>query len=485
MGPWPWIIGGSIVALALLGAGASSSAAPPFRVVPGRLQGDAFPPLGSFPVRITSPFAWRADPKTGERKHHQGLDLSAPIGTPVFAPVDGVVAKVLGNHPVMGNAVCIRARGYRWWFIHLAASVVAPGMSVARGQPIGYSGSTGRSTGPHLHITIEDETQGGAKVDPQQVYPRSAFSAAPAVSGADVGAFGDVALVESEEDNIAREHRRMDAETNAIMQTYDLPEEYARAIVEAADWVGGSGVHLARVIWAESRMKTRAVNPSTGASGLIQFMPSTAKKLGTTVEAIRRMGFLDQMQLVGDYLERVALGQWAGGEEGLLDTQFKMAAAVFYPAWRNRDPNTVLPAAVQKVNPGIRTMGSYLNFVLAAKTPLDRKLQAAGVGSLTGDKNPCNWMIEADRRDRRLEDPDRDMLLTYRDVPESPIQAECADTVIRRAKKAGRKPADDQAQLRAGVRSWYARTPGAPGAPAAGQRGSVTFTSSRSAPRFG
>ncbi|NCY03782.1 MAG: hypothetical protein EBX36_12970, partial [Planctomycetia bacterium] len=268
---------------------------------------------------------------------------------------------------------------------------------------------------------------------------------------------------------------------------FRIPQEHADAIVDAADFVGGNGVHLARVMWAESRMKPTAVNPTSGATGLIQFMPTTAGKLGTTTEALRGMTFLQQMRYVGDYLIKVAGGEWVPGVQGLLDTQFKMAASVFYPAWTYRDPSTVLPENVRAANPGINTMGQYVDFVLRAKPPGETvasarlpgapgasgyaravgarsRARAGGVasGSLTGPGNPCNLWIEADRVDRRLAQPDREMLATYLDVPKPAVIAACADELAKRAKALGVPTAKANAALRAGVQSWYNRSlPGA------------------------
>lgn len=475
-----WIIGGGIAALALVALAAGTSSRipdgwkghlrkPP--VEPRRVP-EAYPPLGpGNPHIVTSTFGPRINPKTGQgTEYHGGVDVAAPIGTPVLAPLQGTVCAVWseadGNPG--GNGVCIRAAGYRWWFFHLSQALVEKGQRVGRGQTIGLSGSTGRSTGPHLHITIEDETADGRRTNAIGVYPEGTFHrngvAVSGLTGAGV-TIGDVMpYYEDEEQNTeeAQVERWLQAQTAAVMHTYNLGESAARRLVDAADAVGGSGIHLAKVIWAESRMKTKARNPVTGATGLIQFMPKTAKALGTSTEALARMSFERQLDYVQEYLERVASGSWAGGEPGLLDTQFKMAAAVFYPAWRDRDPSTVLPGAVQRANPGIRTMGQYLDFVLAARSPLARTMeaQAAGpvVGAITGDKNPCNLYIEAHRVDNDLRNPDRDLLVTYRDLQDSGIMAECAAKLRDRAKRLGRSPGDEASRLRAGMKGWYERT---------------------------
>lgn len=93
----------------------------------------------------------------GDSGYHQGQDLLASTGTPIFAIADGVVSStaccgaygnvVFVNHNVGGNAVETRSA-------HMSSIAVAPGQAVTAGQVIGYVGSTGRSTAPHLHIEI-------------------------------------------------------------------------------------------------------------------------------------------------------------------------------------------------------------------------------------------------------------------------------------------------------------------------------------------
>jgi murein DD-endopeptidase MepM/ murein hydrolase activator NlpD len=107
-------------------------------------------------ARLTSQFGLRRHPILGYSKMHQGVDFGAPVGTPVFAAGDGVIEKreFYGGY---GNYVRIRHHsGYSTAYAHL--SKFAPdarlGRRVRQGQVIGYVGSTGRSTGPHLHFEI-------------------------------------------------------------------------------------------------------------------------------------------------------------------------------------------------------------------------------------------------------------------------------------------------------------------------------------------
>jgi murein DD-endopeptidase MepM/ murein hydrolase activator NlpD len=104
---------------------------------------------------LTSPFGYRADPFTGELQFHRGIDLAAPLGTPVRAALDGRVV-VVGRDPSIGNYVLISHQvvGFSSLYGHLSQIYVKYGAIVTRGQKIGTVGITGRSTGPHLHFEI-------------------------------------------------------------------------------------------------------------------------------------------------------------------------------------------------------------------------------------------------------------------------------------------------------------------------------------------
>jgi murein DD-endopeptidase MepM/ murein hydrolase activator NlpD len=103
---------------------------------------------------LTSFFGGRSDPLTGEPAYHSGIDISAEKGQPVYATADGVVqgASYTGDY---GNLVVLKhAFGLSTRYGHLSAYHVKAGDSVKRGDVIGYIGSTGRSTGSHLHYEI-------------------------------------------------------------------------------------------------------------------------------------------------------------------------------------------------------------------------------------------------------------------------------------------------------------------------------------------
>lgn len=113
--------------------------------------------------RIASGFGYRVDPIYKIRKFHSGLDFTAPQGTPVYATGNGTI--VLANYSTggYGNHIWIdHGYGYRTHYAHLVKIKKNEGR-VQRGEVIGYVGSTGKSTGPHLHYEVERK---GAKIDP-------------------------------------------------------------------------------------------------------------------------------------------------------------------------------------------------------------------------------------------------------------------------------------------------------------------------------
>lgn len=110
-------------------------------------------------------YGWRRDPFTGQRQFHRGLDISGPTGTPVKAPADGVVIKAARDGGYGNTLYISHGDGIVTRFGHLSAFKAAPGQKVRRGDVVALMGSTGRSTGPHLHYEI---LQNGVAVDPLQ-----------------------------------------------------------------------------------------------------------------------------------------------------------------------------------------------------------------------------------------------------------------------------------------------------------------------------
>ena len=105
-------------------------------------------------ARTTSGYGVRFDPFNGRPALHQGQDFAAPLNTPILAPAPGVVS-FTGVRSGYGNTVEIdHGRGFKTRFAHLNAIAVQPGQAVAVGQRIGAMGTTGRSTGVHLHYEV-------------------------------------------------------------------------------------------------------------------------------------------------------------------------------------------------------------------------------------------------------------------------------------------------------------------------------------------
>lgn len=114
-------------------------------------------------TRITSSFGTRRDPFTGYLSRHNGLDFGAPLRSSVFATADGKVYAA-GYDSARGNYVYINhENGLQTRYLHLSSYKVKSGQKVAQGDVIGYVGSTGRSTGPHLHYEV---IKYGKPVDP-------------------------------------------------------------------------------------------------------------------------------------------------------------------------------------------------------------------------------------------------------------------------------------------------------------------------------
>jgi murein DD-endopeptidase MepM/ murein hydrolase activator NlpD len=115
-------------------------------------DGDLF----TYPIRgrLTSPFGWRNDPISGVRRHHSAIDLAAATGVPVKAAQDGKVA-VVGFDATYGRFVILEhSGGYQTMYAHMSMVSAKQGGFVTQGAKIGEVGSTGYSTGPHLHFAL-------------------------------------------------------------------------------------------------------------------------------------------------------------------------------------------------------------------------------------------------------------------------------------------------------------------------------------------
>ena len=129
-------------------------------------------PVASY-VYISSRFGLRTHPITGEQKSHTGLDIAANQGTTVYAS-DGGTVTMAGWNSGYGNCIMIdHGNGYVTLYGHLNYIGVTNGQSVSQGSVIGQVGSTGASTGPHLHFEV---LKNGSRIDPEQFFSGLVFS---------------------------------------------------------------------------------------------------------------------------------------------------------------------------------------------------------------------------------------------------------------------------------------------------------------------
>ncbi|MDX2432471.1 MAG: M23 family metallopeptidase [Bacteroides sp.] len=107
------------------------------------------------PFWITSSYGYRKDPFNGRRTAHHGIDLAGPLGLDIHATGDGVVVKTRVSRSGYGNEVLVdHGFGYTSRYAHLKEILVKPGQKLKRGELVGTMGSTGRSTGPHVHYEV-------------------------------------------------------------------------------------------------------------------------------------------------------------------------------------------------------------------------------------------------------------------------------------------------------------------------------------------
>lgn len=132
--------------------------------------------------RMTSSYGLRRHPILGYMRMHSGIDFGASLGTPIYAVADGVVA-FAGRHGGHGNYVRLNhAGGTGTGYAHMSRIAVSPGTMVQSGQVIGYVGSTGLSTGPHLHF---EAYQAGRTINPASLR----FLSRPQVDGLQIDGF--------------------------------------------------------------------------------------------------------------------------------------------------------------------------------------------------------------------------------------------------------------------------------------------------------
>jgi murein DD-endopeptidase MepM/ murein hydrolase activator NlpD len=103
---------------------------------------------------ITAGYGYRKSPFTGQRELHEGLDIAAPYGSPIVATADGVVT-FAGPLSAYGNVVFVdHGHGFSTFYAHCSSSRVREGQRVRRGDVIAHVGTTGRTTGPHVHYEV-------------------------------------------------------------------------------------------------------------------------------------------------------------------------------------------------------------------------------------------------------------------------------------------------------------------------------------------
>jgi murein DD-endopeptidase MepM/ murein hydrolase activator NlpD len=130
-------------------------------------------------MSLSSSYGMRVHPITGKVARHNGIDIPAPRGTPIYATADGIVGRAqrlggYGNYVEIEHGNAIQTR-----YGHMSSFIVAAGQQVKKGEIVGYVGSTGRSTGNHLHYEVRIE---GAPVNPMP-FVRSDSMAIAALTG--------------------------------------------------------------------------------------------------------------------------------------------------------------------------------------------------------------------------------------------------------------------------------------------------------------
>jgi murein DD-endopeptidase MepM/ murein hydrolase activator NlpD len=113
---------------------------------------------------ITSGFGYRKDPFTYRPTFHSGFDIAGVANDPVYVTADGTVVSSGYDNLHGNNIVVSHGQGLRTWYMHLNKSLVSEGDQVKKGDKIGLLGSTGRSTGPHLHYEVK---KNGVSIDPE------------------------------------------------------------------------------------------------------------------------------------------------------------------------------------------------------------------------------------------------------------------------------------------------------------------------------
>jgi murein DD-endopeptidase MepM/ murein hydrolase activator NlpD len=141
----------------------SASISRVYHSFPKQWQTNVRPSLWPLDGHIVSAFGTRTDPFSGEGAIHTGIDLSAHVGTPVRATADGLVAFASWGGQYGRLVVIDHGNGMHTYYAHLSQLDVIAGQEIRRGEIVGRSGSSGHSTGPHLHYEVR---MGGTPINP-------------------------------------------------------------------------------------------------------------------------------------------------------------------------------------------------------------------------------------------------------------------------------------------------------------------------------
>lgn len=134
-------------------------------------SGTFISPIKGSENSITSGYGKRNAPKKGASTNHKGIDIAAPVGTPVKSPMDGKVHRIFNQKGKAGKVLdLVHPGGYKTRYFHLSGYNVKKGDKVSAGQVVAFSGNTGNSTGPHLHFELIKD---GKQLDPSKFIGKS------------------------------------------------------------------------------------------------------------------------------------------------------------------------------------------------------------------------------------------------------------------------------------------------------------------------